>query len=727
MTWIDDLQQHLDRAGRNTWRHGEAVGVLFADGYDVWWIRPDHPEPWDAAEAAVTSRDLPAIVARLQDLDHRRARVLHVLRHWLTEQGWHYDLRGDGNAWLSNAGSSTNLMLGDGALTAAVIAEDHVATAVTAVLAQSWVEKPDATTVARLLALPAPTDPPKPSEDDVAAAHKTPLTTAIQCIGGCTRMKRGLDQVAAMIENGMSQADALAELKRREQAKPAARIRQTLDSLAAHLPGCTGALEFTDKSLHIDFHDGFGDFVIAPRGKDVQTLIRDVGPVAAGARLAARYRAEDRQRRIFFTALWHEAAARGWCKNRDWRVLHLGCNHREITLDPGVDLTRRLMAEGPGATFAGLFAENPDLVHALQARCAESLPGDGSPPHAPADADLMPAVAAPASACSASTDASADADLDAFAARIVQSAHDRQDFIHLSLDPAWWDPACDTWMDNAAWQDAARADIARYPWNITAQRILLDAGDPAALAWWTGILDGEFPHHDLDDAEIEVAWLRRHHHPDLASKLFHGAYAGEWRVARARAGDVEALRQLVAVWDDSDDMDWKSLARIPRPALAALAGPARLAAWRDRAVREVAQTWRWEMPNEHLVTAAGTHGWHAVAEALAANAHLPERIFLPMVPDNELYECGKFLAAWARLDPSAQVIDLVRRGHAHLPVMWAGARAMDEQTARTFRKMFPNHDHVHESNAPHWMRDNELGLAVAWLRCRNRAQATRMK
>jgi hypothetical protein len=487
----------------------EGVALDFRDGYDTCWLLPG--EVTSFLPVATPEPDVPALIGEFERIDRLRTSVLQVIRHNLAERRFFVDRRASGK-WgvMTPGGLSSTISVGP-FLTARAAAGLDVHQLVAACYEHTLLGKPPSRRrVDRYLATdgPPPNERPWPDEP--------PTIT-------CFATLRSLLLLSGLCKAAEGAADLTSREKVAQAVLPTGRLGQVLLHLADRLPQAPASCDVTDCSLALDFDDEEDDFPLTRRSRDLARRVRSVGVQAAGDQLADEYLRLNAARGAVLNAVKRAASARGWGLQRirpfflstgipaTWQ---LGRTRREVELPVGQPLTDLLRTASPEQALRQLLAPHP----AFAEECVAALAAGGPPVTLP-DGNLGPAPPMRQPTLRI-LDADTVAEMDAFADRTLAAHLRSEQTIGDYRRANRFDPSCDTWATTPDWVALAEGLIGGDWPDPTAVLVLVDAGDPRGLERARFLLHRMEPHHEVSDAEVELAWRFRHERPEVARNWF---------------------------------------------------------------------------------------------------------------------------------------------------------------------------------------------------------------
>lgn len=688
----------------------EGIGIEFGDGCDVFWLLPGEvtstiPVPPDGLE------DVTGAMARFEQVERVRERALHVVRHYLASNKFHIDRNPSGQWDVGCDNCSTVISVG-ASLTARAVEGADVYALVASVFKESPVcHVPTRRRVERYLATdgpPADERTAPPDEGSATEAAASGLRGVLAWCGLC----RALDNDA-----NLESPEALERA-----ARSTGRIGEALLRLADRLPpGVEAHFEVTDNAIALDFADGEASFRVATRSQALARQVRSQGPGAAGDGLAEEYFRLDAGRTAVLRAVRFAAADRRWALERVRALFapacwYLGSTRREVTLQVGDELTEALRAKDPTGAVRTLLASQP----AFAEECVRALGRAGEAPRLP-ERGLAPAVPSDPPALR-ELDPTAIAEMDRFASDTlaVYIADERTMWDYGK--PEVFDPARDEWAAMADWVRLAERHIEGERAHPLAIRILLDAGDARGADLARQYLRRAEPHHEVSDAEVELAWRFRHEVPDVARAWFAPEPFDPipFAEARARLGDPVAIRYLARQTGFvlTDDATWTP-ALNPRTLRAEVAPEARRT-MRDRLLGWARTTWRWSPVSTDELWHALWAGLGEVAEALAENPYLLQGLLRgerrnEMMDEPGLLLGSDLLRVWSALAPTAFMARLIVTARS-ADLVGEAQRVSSEAVARNPRVAGSLDAAI--SVYRRSMADLEVTMAIAWRRYR---------
>ena len=694
----DALSDHAARLGREVHDAGElGLGVEFADGNDAFWLLDD------PAVATMSPHDDPdAVVAEYDRLDGLRGRAIHALRHHLADKQVAVARRRTGRWELRRGGDDpiqATVDVGPALTAGGEAPKGEVAGALGLVVRFGFgLGKPPSP---RRLRRYLDTVGPPPHEaifdpDDDDEEEEDDDDDRDPPVGEVVRMMR-------FCRNGKAKGP----------------VGEMLLALGDRLPGVAAHVELTDRSLRLEFADGYDDLPVRPRDHRLRARVFADGPEATADAVAAEFRRIDDARRRLLAALFAVARGRGMAacvvggmgKSPRAPTWYLGTNSREIGYNPQRDLTaiaRRYPVDE--AVRRWLRDAPPEFGQAVADAVAKV--GDDEQPVDPPERDLPPATVPPAPPLAELT-ADRVAAMDEFAAAQFAEFW-KKGKLHDRREPGLYDPDLDAWATADDWLGVARRALDEHPDNPHAVRALLDAGDPSAADHARRLvqsLDG--PDSAQEDAgDAELVWRFRREFPEKAREYFAStAYTSlPYASLRLAHGDPVARRDRRFATPGADDYQYDFADESPR---------------HDPVTREAAIEWarhahEWSPPENRFVRAAAASGWAEVADTLEANPFLLSGLLTVDRREGEFDEpgalgAGGLFLAWSRLRPTSflarllvtiEATDFVAMAKAH-------AKAIARRKPET-RAAIPTSVRIYRDQS----RELRLPLAVAWHRCR---------
>jgi hypothetical protein len=231
------------------------------------------------------------------------------------------------------------------------------------------------------------------------------------------------------------------------------------------------------------------------------------------------------------------------------------------------------------------------------------------------------------------------------------------------------------------------------------------------------------PHHEVTDAEVELAWRFRHELPDVARNRFAPQPFNQVPFAehRARLGDPVARRYLLANegFDIDDENTWSERAN---PALSGLRPDAHLRArLRLRLLEWARTTWKWSPAESDPLQKALWLGLDEVANAPDENAYLADGLLCgdrrhSMFDEPGILLGADFLLAWSRLKPTRLLARVVATAHT------GEVLAEAERVARESAERNPAHRTNLASSVEIYRscwEGLQVPMAIAWKRFRS--------
>ncbi len=646
MGWEAEVRSRACASGWTLHMDPLGIGIEFTDGDDAFWILPGEPMSTVAVDRDAV--DVEHLLNTYVRVDALRRDVLHVLRYFAAERK--VSLRREGRgSWSFEAHGTGSIDVGTSLTAAALQATDAATLLRDWWSGQIWFGKcPSPRLIARYLSQPPretefETGSPSQAED----ADTGSIAQALVWLGVC----KALDNPDALVD----------EASLRAAVEPTGRIGQTLVRLAERLPDARAHVEIcTPGALQIEFSDGDDQFEVRTRSRALAARIADKGPEAVAEDLAARYRELDQQRGRALAAVRRAAGARGW-KREDIgapllgvpEVTHLGGSCREVRFLPGRPLTKLLRGRSLPDALRAAFPDDADFADACVAQLEaldegpEWSRGTLRPREVPAQPDLL-----------VLTD-DVIAEMDQRATESLRDWMRLKDTLYRYRDGRYHDAEVDTWSEGEAWVALAERRLGDEWVPADAVRVLLDAGDARGEAAARRHVESYEPHHEMDDADIEVAWRMRHEYPQIARRWFgpesdtDGYDYDGWR---ARLGDPVARWRLGGRSYEADDEPEVEVVR-------------HWPAARQAALRADLLTWartehKFSPPAEGKLRLAAALGWGEVADALGENPFLlPGLLTIARRPDAfdepGILMSGEILLDWSRLAPSPFLARLI--------------------------------------------------------------------
>ena len=712
MSWRDRFAAYALQKTVAACITAEGVGLEFTDGCDAFWVLPG--EVTSSIPVPAGEPDVAALIREYERIDRLRTSVLHVIRHHLAESKVFVDRRRSGE-WgvMTESGVSSSISVGP-SLTARAAGEREINRIVAAWYEDIFLgEPPGRRQVDLYLAMDGTPSGERPWPDEPPTI---PVLNTLRSILLTCGLCRAVED-----EANLASPEKLAEA-----VVPTGRLGRALLHLADRLPQVSAGCELTDGSLALDFDDEEDCLRIPRRSRDLARRVRLMGFRAAGDHLAAEYMSLNTARKSVLNAIKYAASRRGWGVQRIRPFLlapglpttwHLGRTRREVELPVGHVLTDLLRTVSPAAAIRQLLASH----HAFAEECLAAMTQEGPPPTLP-ERDLAPAL--PTRHPRLRTlDPATMAEMDAFADRTL-AAYLRSE--RTIWDYRWSDrfePSCDTWATTADWVRLAEGMIGGEWPHPAAVFVLLDAGDPRGPERARYLLQRMEPHHEVSDAEVELAWRYRHERPDIARKWFapHPYDQVPFAAQRARLGDPVARRYVLTDegFDIDDETTWSERAN---PALATLRPDAEvLARLRLRLLKWARTTWKWSPAEPLELRKALWTGLDEVADALDENGYLGNGLLCGdrrhcLFDEPGILLSADFLLAWSRLKPTrllAQIVATAHKGEVLAEAERIARESVERNPAR--RANLTSTLEIYRS----WWEDLQVPMAIAWKRFRS--------
>jgi hypothetical protein len=599
MNWRSDLFGEGNTRGREVIEDALGMGVVFPDGFDVFWIAPGEVFSTVAIEGE-DGVDVRALFEEYERIGRVRERAIHVIGHHLVGLNAQVTPFRNGR-WGIRLGATTTALSVGGFLTSAARETGSVGAVVEAAFANQRIAAPSAEEVRRYL---------ERGEAGDFGAVRAPDAEEGTLIPQTIRSMLGMMGLCRALDHGES-LDSMESLL--DAAKPEGRIARTLLRVEERVPGVKASIDLARRGvLTLEFDDPYGGFDIDTRSKRLAARIHERGPTAAGDELAEEYLLMKARRREALGAIWRAAAKRGW-KKQEFRLplfgigrtIYLGEKRREVTFNPEA-LMERLRTEEPRVALREFFAERADFGEACVAALEE---GRGGEKVELGKGDLHP-LHVPAAAPLAGLEAAVVREMDAFAAATIREHLADKKTVWEYRKREFYDPASDRWATLADWVALAEKHIdGEWP-SAAAILILLDAGDRRGEELAERYLARAEPHDEVSGAEVELVWRMRHRHPEVARAWFLPRAHEDVPYAEMRAplGDPVARRYVLTGSERANDPE--GMGALQREEV------------RGELVEWARTSYRWSPPDSEKLRMAWRMGWREVGEALAENPYL---------------------------------------------------------------------------------------------------------
>lgn len=707
--WKEEIKVYAAALGRAVWDNDFGIGIDFQDGCDAFWILPG-----EITSTVPLSSDEPVpvgeILKQYGQISHVRERALHVLRHYAADLKWRVDPTRDGRWALEKDGAYISIHVG-AYLTVVARDTNDVYAVIRAAIEGTYIHKvPSRKRIDRYLGTRG--NPAAPNEGQTPEPASNSYSTVCDVL-----VWMGICKALASFDETTSPQMFVA------QTQPSGRIGQALMRVAENLPQIEANCDLLKPgTLSLAFTDPYrGTFDIDTKSKSLAKRIRINGPIAVGDELAAEYRELDSKRNSVFKAIHRAAVNRSWLKHelprsllRNEHVTYLGHSIREVEFHPN-QLTDLLRTNSIDDATRKLLSSNPrfadECVAVLQTETqndyAKVATGQLQParlPNSPELCEISPSISA---------------EMDGFADRTLAEFLQEESTLEKYQDRDYFDPKIDRWANMADWVSLAEKQLNKEWTPAAAIIILLDAGDPRGDTAARHYLKAMNPHHDVCDAEVEIAWRYRHILPGRAALWFsptqhdHTPYCE----TRARLGDPVAKRVILFKQADKDmEEDFSGIEFLDQVQQDRI--HSRLLYW--------AKTdHRWSPPQTEPMLAAQKMEWSDVARALELNPFLLAGLLTNERRADQFDEPGmllasEFLLIWSRLRPSVFLGRLVAT--ARQTNLVAAANAASEESVKAKPQLAES---VPVSNAIHasWFAQLQVALAIAWTRVRSGSTA----
>lgn len=709
MSWQEQLVAYSRQRDRPSILAAGGVGIEFGDGCDAFWVLPG--EVTSSVPVRGPHPDVARLIEEFERIDRRRTSVLHVVRHDLAARAMYIDRRRSGE-WgvMSPGGVSSSISVGP-FLTARGAVESDVHRLVAACYENTILgEPPDRLQIDRYLAV----DSPPPNERDWPdTPHEIGLPNTLRSVLLASGLCKAVED-----EANLASPETLAEA-----AIPTGRLGRALLHLADRLPHVAANCDISDRSITLDFDDEEDGLRIPRRSRDLARRVRSLGIQAAADQLADEYLRLNSARRSVLDAVKSAASRLGWGVQRmrpSWiapgisATWYLGRTHREVKVPVGPVLTDLLRTASPEQAIRHLLASNLSFADA----CVAAL-GDGGTSTTLPERDLAPAL--PTRQPRLRTLAPATiAEMDIFADHTLAEYLRNERTIWDYRGSSRFDSTYDMWATTADWVRLAERLIDGDWPNPAAILVLLDAGDPRGADRARYLLERMEPHHEVTDAEVELAWRFRHELPELARQWFdpHPFDQMPYAEHRARLGDPVAHRYVSAYegFDIHDETTWSDRAN---PALSGRQpDPSHRSRLRLQLMEWAKTTWKWSPAEPLELQKALWLGLDEVADALDENEYLANGLLLGdrrhfLFDEPGILLSADFLLTWSRLKPTPLLAQIVATAHTGEVLTEA------ERIARESAERNPAHRaHLASTLAIYrrWWADLQIPLAICWKR-----------
>jgi hypothetical protein len=715
MSWRESLAAYALERKLPAVITAEGVGVEFTDGCDTFWVLPG--EVTSSIPVYEREPGVAALIGEFERIDRLRTSVLHVIRHDVAERGIFLDRR-LGGEWgvMTACGVSSSISVGP-ILTVRAAIERDVYGLVASCYDNTILGKPPSRgEVERYLATHG------------FPSHERPWPAETPTIG-CPTTLRSVLLTTGLCKAVEDEANLMSPEKLAEAAVPTGRLGRALLHLADRLPQVAASCELTDGSLALEFDDAEDSLRIARRSRELVRRVRSLGIEGAGDQLADEYLRLNAARRLVLDAVKYSAFHRGWGVERVNpfflatgipALWHLGLTRREVQLRVGRELTDLLRVVSPEQAIRQLLAQHHDFAD----ECIAALAREGPSPTLP-KRDLAPAVPTRRPRLRV-LDAQTMTEMDAFADRTL-AAYLRSE--RTIWDYRWsnrFDSAYDTWATSADWVRLGERLIGGNWPNPAAVLVLVDVGDPRGLQRARYLLQRMEPHHEVTDAEVELAWRFRHELPDVARAWFAPQPFDQVPFAehRAKLGDPVARRYLLAneAFELNDETTWSERAN---PAVAGLRPDAHTRTRLSRRLMEWARTtWKWSPAEPLEMLKAIWLGLDEVADALDENSYLANGLLCGdrghfMFDEPGILLSGDFLLEWSRLKPTRLLGQIVAT--AHTGEILAEAERIAQESAQRNPSRRANRASSIKIYESLW-ENLQVPMAIAWKRFRSSAR-----
>lgn len=709
MDLLNNLRTHFVNRGKTIVDIDAGFGAVFADGHDVCWLIPGDV----LSTMPLDDRSTPdAVLLRFDQIEHLRERALHVARHYLASKGYCVD-RTTRSDWgiMGEGGVSSSIHVG-ACVTRLALEGADVYALVHKLFEHSLLRHPPSRRrMDRYLAIDGP------PADEKTYPVETPTVQLLNGIPSILKMMGLCRTLETADDRTLASPDSLAA--RLEQRGP---IADAFMQVHARLPHVDVSYELLKGCINLRFQDGHDSYSLNPRDRSIIRAIRSKGAVAEGNELADEFERINQRRIAFISAIEHAAASRGWFKQvasifmREEVQLRLGRRFREVTIDIGPSLSRRLANETPVEAIEAIIApQESDLARECITLIEQN---DVHTWRKAQERNLAPAPSAmPLPMLLPRVEPSEANQIDLWARDQVRSWLASDEALRHYGDSDYFDPATDRFLSERDWLEVANRYLGADWHHPTAIRILLEFGDRRADTLARDYLMKAEPHHEVGRDEIYLAWRYRNALPEIGRKWFapqpfDGVPYAETRItfgdpiawwAKNDDGrDAEDLADLEDATNESDEVpDSDPLRR-------------KLMAWAHH-------NWRWCPPSASPLKAARERGWPEVADALEANPHLVRMLLtgedrgIDQMDEPGLLMGEDFLLAWSRLNPNLFLARLVAA--ALKADLTAEMQRVQDEAIKRKPELASTADLVKDI-ARSQTEHIRTPLAIAWLRCR---------
>jgi hypothetical protein len=519
------------------------------------------------------------------------------------------------------------------------------------------------------------------------------------------------------------------EYQSAEELKEAALKTGPLGTALLHtadrLPNRPASYELTDCSIMLDFDDQQAPFRIAPKSREFARAVRALGPEAAGDKLAEDFFELNEARAAVLKAVKQAAAARGWHMRVGSRGFlfagvparwFFGETRREVTVVVGEELTELLRTRSREETLRELLAAYPDFL----GECLTALHNPAATVEI-AEVDLPPDPPTNVPALR-ELDDEVVTKLDHFAqGEIEKYFHEEKSLLDYD-NPEFYDAAGDTWASMSDWVALAERHISGEWPRTAAMRILLDADDPRGEELARNYLRKAEPHHEVDEAEIAIAWRFRHEMPEMARNWFSPQAGDQMPYAKERAALGDPVAERFVASGEFSQRENPS----PNPTTdeaftrRALAGDAREQT-RARLLEWARTSWRWSPARDDGIKEATPLGLTEVAETLEENPFLTHTLLCGDRRDEQSDEPGllfggqSLLLNWSKLKPTKFMARIIAT--AFETDLVAEARRVSRESVERKPELASNLSMTFSAYDA-WNKQLQTAMAIAWTRFR---------
>jgi len=711
MDWKFHLLARATAAGRKTIDATDGLGIVFPDGFDVFWLLPNEVT---SSEPVSLDADAQTLWDTYERIGAIRERVVHIIRHYLASVRVKTTRRPNGNWGIESEGGASSEMSVGADLTRRAIEVPDIYALVRSCFEQGMLVR-HPPTVKRMDRYLAVAGPPK-AEAELDRREQITIQPILQTMPQFLAMM-GLCQALDQGDSTQS-ADDL-----KKASEPTGPIAQALLRVGDRLAGFELSYELTTHQIHVKYADGQDHYVLSPKSRELAENIRALGSAAAGDMLADEFLSLNDRRRSALSAVARAAADRDWgqCSFRGLRFLgigptaYLGKTRRELKFLGGKPLTDLLRDHPTDVALRQLLAARPDFADASVAKLAsddrsaplQPLPRRSLEPDPPANQPDLVEL----------TDSTLAA-MDAFASRVLSAYREDKDILRVYHENDQYLPGIDTWITPNDWVAIAERKLDapnQHGWtNPDAIKILLDHGVPRGREAALQRLESMHPHHEVWDSEIEMAWRFRHERPAIAAEWFSPKPFDPVPYAKVRATFGDPVAQWhQAAQEDETAGDELSLP-LPSDDTSAL---------RERLLDWARTNWRTNPPQAEPLRVARKIGAPEVADALAHNPHLLPMLLTFEPRGDRLDDPGlligeRFVLAWSALNPTRLLARVVATAALKDVVRTESRRSLEAAAQRNPKVAKSKASTVKTYDT--LIAKLEPALAIAWTRWRHR-------